>query len=131
VEELMPISDLELADLKTRTATAIRTNSLVANVEEHIEKLVNVLGKSGLPKDKVKRTPKEYLYQLAIQIESLGVESLQVKQPEPTPKPKVFEAPPVQTPVVELKATPVEETPVVEPKDAGGKQPSKKKDKKS
>ena len=40
----MPISGLELAELKSRTANAIRTNSLVGNVKGHIENLKAVLG---------------------------------------------------------------------------------------
>jgi hypothetical protein len=122
----MPISDLELADLKSRTANALRTNSSVANVEGHIETLKGMIGKAGLSKVKAAKTPTEYLYQLILQAELRGTEPVQLKQPEPPPV--VVEPPPVQTLPEEHLAT--EEPLVVELKE-GGKHKKEKKDKKS
>lgn len=137
----MPISELELADLKARTANAIRTNSSMANVEGHIEALKAMIGKSGVSKVKTADTHAKYLYQLILQAETLGAE-VPVKAPEPPPVVKapvveapVIEAPVVEDPIVEAHEEDVVETPAAEEAPVKGTdQPEKhsksKKDKK-
>lgn len=102
----MPISDLELAELKTRTANAIRTKSSLANVNGHIETLETTIGKSRLPKAQTASTPTAYLYQLILLVESLGSEPVQVKEPEPVQvkKPEPIEV--VETPPEEVVEEP-------------------------
>jgi len=100
VEELMPISELELANLKSRVANAIRTNTAIALADGHIETLKAVLGKEGLAKVKSAGSATRYLYQLILQAETQGVRiSESVPTPEATPEP-IPESEP--TPVIEV-----------------------------
>ena len=92
VEEPMLISDLELAELKSRTANSIRTKSSLANVEGYIEALKARIGKSGVSKVKAADTPTKYLYQLILQAEIMGVE-IPAPTPEPSPVIEVTEVP--------------------------------------
>lgn len=113
----MSIPDLELAELKTRTANAIRTKSSLANVNGHIETLEATIGKSRLSKAQAASTPTAYLYQLILLAESLGSEPVQVeepvqvREPEPEPVPTIKV---VETPVVAPSDEAVEESAVPE-----------------
>jgi|WetSurMetagenome_2_1015567.scaffolds.fasta_scaffold411109_2 hypothetical protein len=79
----MLISELELAELKSRTANALRTKSSLADVKGHIEKLRSVLGKSRLPKDSSAGSSIAYLYQLILLAESVDLNSVnEVKNQE-------------------------------------------------
>jgi len=59
----MSISDLELAELKSRTANAIRTKSSMANVEGHIQAIRERLG-SDVREQGGNESGTEYLYSL-------------------------------------------------------------------
>lgn len=59
----MSISDLELAELKSRTANAIRTKSSIANVEGHIQSVKGRIG-SDVREQEVNESGTEYLYSL-------------------------------------------------------------------
>lgn len=122
----MMISDLELAELKSRTANVIRTGSALANVQEHIRALEVRVGKSRLPRTQSGITPAKYLYQLIILAESLGSE---------VPSPDLVEVSttePVIVTSVELSkegSAPIPEETTSEPKEKGHKREKKEKKK--
>jgi hypothetical protein len=74
VEEPMLISDLELAELKSRAANAIRTKSLLANVDGHIQTIKERLGSEvraiGDSESKI-----DYLYSLIVLAEVMPAAS--------------------------------------------------------
>lgn len=137
----MSISDLELVELKSRTANAIRTNSSLANVEGHIGTLKAVLGESRTSRVKVQGNPTAYLYQLILQVESMGTEPepepapiqikqsepVQVKQPEPAPSTEV-----VETSVLDevVEKSPTSEEPGVNTSEKHSKSKREKREKK-
>lgn len=83
----MSISDLDLVELKSRAANAIRTNSSVANVDSYIDTLKAEIGKVQPVQKSTASTPTGYLYQLILQAESMGA---------PAPAEKVEEAPAIE-----------------------------------
>lgn len=97
----MPISELELADLKSRTANAIRTNSAIANVQGHIDTLKAMIGKPELAK--AGESPTRYLYRLILQAETTEAEIPETTPtPEPTPLPEPLPEPePIPEPIPE------------------------------
>jgi len=143
----MSIYDLELAELKSRAANSIRTNSSMANVEGHIETLKAEIVKSQPIQKSVASTPTGYLYQLILQLESIDPTAPAAEQAEEAPALEVAELKPVDEsweeitdptlmdellagpPLAEEDKVPTEEAP---PKSKSPpEKPKRKKDKKS
>jgi hypothetical protein len=70
----MPISDLELAELKSRTANAIRTQSSLANAEGHIQDVKDRIG-GGAREQRDDESPIGYLYSLILLAEIMPAAS--------------------------------------------------------
>jgi len=70
----MSISDLELAELKSRTAKALRTNSTLANVGGHIQAIKERIG-SDVRKQGSRESGTEYLYSLITLAETMPAAS--------------------------------------------------------